>query len=173
MSAKLQALGLGPGGLEGEVGRGWGGCRGKWSSLAPITLLGGRRLGDDAHAGGAATHVTATGGTEASAATTIGEAAAVAAPAPAVACASRGGDHSCREKAQGTLAVFASFLRPTLPGPGAHGTSSGKRISSVPQEQGQRVDMCSPSPSHAAQHEHLYWTSHLSKAFTAETTLSQ
>lgn len=27
--------------------------------------------------------------------------------------------------------------------------------------------MCTPSPSHAAQREHLYKTSHLSKAFTA------
>lgn len=115
------------------MGSGGGGSRGRCGSLAPITLLGGRRLGDDAHAGGAATHVAATGGTEAPAATAIGEAAAVAAPAhteaaaPAVACASRGGDHGCREKARGTLAVSAGFPRPTLPGSGVHGTSLGNR----------------------------------------------
>lgn len=101
-----------------------------WDPLAPVTLLSGRRLGDDAHAGAAAAHVAAAGGTEAAAAAAP---IAVAAPAqreataPAVACAPGGGDHGCGEKAQGTLAGSSSFPRPTLPGSGAppsHGAFS-------------------------------------------------
>lgn len=92
--------------------------------LAPVTLLGGRRLGDDTHAGTAAAHVAAAGGTEATttAAATIAEAAAVAAApthaeaaTPAVACAPGGGDHSCGEKTQGTVAGPSGFPGPTLP----------------------------------------------------------
>lgn len=105
-----------------------------WDPLAPVTLLGGRRLGDDAHAGAAAAHVAAAGGTEAAAAAPI----AVAAPAhreaaaPTVACAPGRGDHGCGEKAQGTLAGSSSFPRPTLPGSGApvvpfHGAFSRNR----------------------------------------------
>lgn len=94
----------------------------RWDPLAPVTLLSGRRLGDDAHAGAAAAHVAAAGGTEAAAAAAP---IAVAAPAqreaaaPAVACAAGGGDHGCGEKAQGTLVGSSSFPRPTLPGSGA------------------------------------------------------
>lgn len=118
-------------------GWGWGGSRGGKGPLAPITLFS-RRLGDDAHAGGAAAQVAATGGTEAAGAGAIGEATAVAAPshteaaAPTVACSTRGGDHGCGEKARSTLAASSSFSRPILPRAGARGapshcTSSGNR----------------------------------------------
>lgn len=144
----------------------WGALVGRqlrrWDPLAPVTLLSGRRLGDDAHAGAAAAHVAAAGGTEAAAAAAP---IAVAAPAqreaaaPAVACAAGGGDHGCGEKAQGTLGGSSSFPRPTLPASGAPVVPSRslpwcfikeQESPQFPGSRGWREWAQTPSPSHAA-----------------------
>lgn len=68
----------------------WGWQPGQVGALAPVALLGGgRRLGDDAHAGAAAADTAAAGGAEsaAPAAATIAKAAAVAASTHAQAAA--------------------------------------------------------------------------------------
>lgn len=70
-SAKRQALGWGIRGV-------WRREPGGWGPLAPVTLLAGRCLGDDAHAGAVAAHAAAAGRTEA-APGAVAQAAAVAA----------------------------------------------------------------------------------------------
>lgn len=153
-------LGWESGALVGRQLRGW-------DPLAPVTLLSGGRLGDDAHAGAAAAHVAAAGGAEASAAAAP---IAVAAPAqreaaaPAVACAPGGGDHGCGEKAQGTLSGSSSFPRPTLPGSGApvvpsHGAFSRNRnpLSSLGAKVGESGHRLRP-------HHTLPRSEHLQKA---------
>lgn len=153
-------------GLRWESGRGRRQPR-QAGPLAPVALLGGRCLGDDAHAGAAATHAAATGGTEAAAA--VAKATAVAASTrteaatPAVACAPRGGDHGCGEKAQ---ACWQAPWSPQTHPPGAHTGSlpscflRGQKSPQSPEPGLERVAQTHCPHHKLPQLEHLYRTCH-------------